>query len=96
MTRRYNQCQLTVPKGIWDISKIDPTKEIRLYVKEDVFFIDNPSDKHHNKECLGVVKLDPAHRFFIHRQIRRIYNLNSQTQFLCYLCEDVISFKIIR
>lgn len=87
------QNRLFIPKEVLELSTIDLTQEVRIYLQGNEFFLDNPHNKHINKDCLGKIKIHPKHHFFVPTQIRDAFRLVTGDIILCFIREGTITFR---
>lgn len=93
MAKLDSQNRLLVPKCILEASKTDFSKEVRIYIKDDELFLDNPSNDNKMIRCWGIVHLDRNRRFCVKKIVRKVFNINEETDISCFLLNGRITYK---
>lgn len=93
MANLDKQNRLVIPRPLMLASTTDFSKEVRIYVKGNIFFLDNPSMKNRRIPNLGSVKVDCKGRFCIFKSARDFLRIDQSSQIYCYLHEDKVTFK---
>jgi len=93
MAKLDRQNRFLIPHNLIASSNTDFLKELRLYVRQDDFYLDNPSLENRTVPSLGVVTLDSKCRLGFIKSIREFLKLDQSTEILCYLLDDKITFR---
>lgn len=93
MAKLDKQNRFLIPHNLIHSSSTDFSKEVRLYIRQDDFYLDNPSSENRMVPNLGVVTLDSKCRLGFIKSIREFLKLDQSTEILCYLLNDKVTFR---
>ena len=95
MAKLDNYNRLLIPRKLIKASDTDFSKEVRLFLRNDELFLDNPSEENNRMCCLGRVNIDYKGRFTVSNFIQKFLKTKEKTDFICYICNGKITFKTI-
>ena len=95
MLKLDKQNRIHIPVEVLNASKINLNEDVMIYVEKDVFFISNPSAKFTKNMCFGKLYIDVHKRFVIPKQIRELMNIDRKANLLCFIKDNIITFKKI-
>lgn len=95
MAKLDRQNRFLIPHNLITSSDTTFSKEIRLYVRQDDFYLDNPSKENRKVPNLGIVTLDSKGRLCFIKSIREFFKLDKSTEIICYLLDNKVTFRKI-
>ena len=95
MAKLDKQNRLLIPKNLMKSSDTDFEEEVRLYVRNNKFYLDNPSLENRRIPSLGNLKIDSKGRFFLTKSMREFLRIDEHSEISCYLIDGKVTFKKI-
>ena len=95
MSKIDTRCRIALPRDLTLMVNTNFNANLRLYVKGQKLFLDNPSPENYNIPCLGEISLNETRRFVIPQMARNIFNLKPGDEIAFYISEGKLAFKRI-
>ena len=95
MAKLDKQNRLLIPKNLMKSTNIDFEKEVRLYLRGNEFYLDNPSFENRRIANLGSVNIESKGRICLTKSMRKFLQIDNNSEISCYLIDDKVTFKKI-
>lgn len=94
MQRLDKKNRLIIPQSYFNLSDINFTRNVGVFLQWDQIFIANISHGNCKYHCIGKIRIDKSHRFVVPKLAREALKLNSSDDIMCYLsCDKIVYLK---